>query len=217
MKLSSFEIDFPLNPKDGYKLVNSKFVNNYYMRSMASYSDRKGNIPAKIMQITEELFKDDDYVTGIYLANKTDIFKIFSNGIVTDSNEKNGELKPSVEEKVNFHRNGISFLDNIKESYDEGYTGAIIVRIPRTYIQNYTIRKVVKPIFYINDNDECCLLPEFIYGYMTVDKDSNIVDFVGNPKYSDKHTYSNKGLINDNVRSKKLVKNRSMNGISISK
>jgi len=74
----------------------------------------------------------------------------------------------------------------------KGSQGCIIVKIPKSYLGKCD--GPIEPIYYMNDG-VTKLLPEFIYGYVPVDKEGRLGEININPKYKDVHNLNNPHLL----------------------
>lgn len=208
MSIKNLNVRNLLKEMDEYKLIDNICNKDYYLKDVASQYDENGFIPQEIGKTVQELFADDNYVIGIHRVKEADVDDIFEKGIINNFDLNDDLSGPSIETTVDFYKDHINLLGEVKQSSLFDSDGAVIVKIPRYYMKNYTAYDVEKPIFYKDIEKNCRLLPEYVYGYACVDSLSNIVGFVENEKYSDEHTYSNEGLICDTMKENNISKTR---------
>ena len=198
MKIDKFFLNYSFKEGEEYKLVDNRLGSrNQILIGIAREYDQVGKIPTAIGKELESLFYNDEYVAGIYPTDESQVVDILENGIIHDINSNSQEDVLKLAGKVNFYNNSTMFMGEIKKISSSNASGAIVVKIPRYYLKNYTIHDVEKPIYYMDNNDNVRLLPEFVYGYVSVDSKFNIIGFNKNDKYNDILTYSNENLICD--------------------
>lgn len=164
-------------------------------------ADMEGKIPKKIGERIVKEYKDKNQAYQIGIARtKGDFAKdVFENG-----------YKIFGGEDTSF---GISYYDNsyneilyilhqlVATPYYKGSDKAILFKIPKESINYYEEGKskpILIPDTETNEFGNGCvrILPEYILGYMSVDKD-RIQELVENPNYKDEHDYLHDGLIYD--------------------
>ena len=189
----------------GYKLVKNKDIKRLGRRhpgyKLAKGYDSIGYISAELGKEIENLW-DDDYIVGIHRTGDTPVTEnflkdVFNNGLINNGHAMQGVKDEyiNIERTVSLFKNMIVFVGQLKAAKGyKGSDGSIIVKIPKSYLG--MSEGEIKPIFFEN-NGQIRLLPEFIYGYVSVDDKYNCGDIIKNPNYNNTHDYDNEGLLYD--------------------
>lgn len=203
------KIDLNSKLKQGEKYLLHKYVqkdNDPYIKKTVNFDSELNCLSNRVREDLDVLFNNDDFIVGIHKIEQSEIIDAFENGIIDDVNyiEDESSNSISIEQIVSFYKNPSSLVKAIKQMNLQNSEGVAVVKIPRYYINNYTFDNVEKPIYYIDKDSNFRLLPEFVYGFMSVESSGNIKGILENKKYNDIHEYSTTGLIEDGQKISKI-------------
>lgn len=187
----------------GYSILrSSKTINeeNDFILELAKQYDEYGYMSEELGRELDSLFEDKDYVVGIHrtgysnMDEKT-INNIFNKGLINNGHIMQGGMASNfdIEKTVSLFSDFTVLNGQLKAAH--GYKcseGCIIVKIPKSYLGKCD--GPIEPIYYRDDN-VTKLLPEFIYGYVPVDKEGRLGELNKNPKYTDIHNLDNTNLM----------------------
>lgn len=194
-----------LKYNNGYSILRSSktLIENEYLMGLAKEYDEYGYMSQGLGEELDRLFEDDSYIIGIHRTGYTHmdsemISSIFNEGLVNNGHLMSSGVinsQPNIERTVTLFKNFTILNGQLKAANGyKGSEGCIIVKIPKSYLGKSDGE--IKPIYY-QSNTNLNLLPEFIYGYVPVNKDGVLDDLRHNPNYKDIHTYDNENLIYD--------------------
>lgn len=195
MKFNIFKKD----DLDKYKLTKSPCVKGQhkYLVKLAKQYDKYGYMSSSLGKEIEMLFEDDSYIVGIHRTGYSivddeylkDVFNkglinnmdAFQGGIHTDDNYMN------IEKTVTLFHDPIILNGQLKVAHGyKGSYGSVILKIPKSYLG--LADGEIKPIYY-KDGISARLLPEYVYGYVSVDREGKLGEMIHNPNYTDNHIY----------------------------
>jgi len=190
---------FKKQDKNKYRLIKSSALNkkNRTLVQLAKQFDSYGYISVSVGREIESLFDDQAYIVGIHRTgysevNEEYLQEVFHNGLINNMDLLQGAIHVD-ENYLDIRKTVDLFYDPIVmngplkgASHYKESSGCIIVKIPKSYLGIEAGE--VKPIYY-KDGVSVKLLPEYIYGYIPVDKNGVLGDIVNNPNYCDVHTY----------------------------
>lgn len=187
----------------GYSILRSSNTlneENEFILDLAKQYDEYGYMSEELGIELDSLFEDKNYCIGIHRTgyNNMDeamIKKIFDRGLINNGHIMQGGITGSkdIEMTVSLFNDFTVFTGQLKASH--GYKnsqGCIVVKIPKSYLGKADGE--IKPIYYL-DEGVTKLLPEFIYGYVPVDKEGRLGDIQHNTKYKDVHNLDNYNLL----------------------
>lgn len=188
----------------GYSiLISSKSLKeDDFINRISLQSDNYGYVSQELGEELDTLIMDDNYALGIHRTGYTHVDEeviedVFNIGLINNGDAMQGVVYDyiDIEKTVSLYSEITIMLDNLKKSHGyKGSQGCFIVRIPKPYLGKKPGE--IKPIYY-KYNGTIRLLPEFIYGYVPVDKDGKLGDIVRNPSYKDIHELDNENLLYD--------------------
>lgn len=187
----------------GYSILrssNTLIDDNEFMLNLAKQYDEYGYMSEELGRELDSLFQDKDYVIGIHRTgyNYMDdnmINSIFNKGLINNGHMMQGANVGSqdMEKTVSLFNDFVILNGQLKAAHGyKGSQGCVIVKIPKSYLGKSN--GDIKPIYYI-DGSITKLLPEFIYGYIPVDKEGKLGEIQHNPNYSDTHNLNNVNLL----------------------
>lgn len=194
-----------------FSLVKDAGYNNKHpFYDLAKDYDNYGFIDKKLGMELYNLF-EEGYTIGIHRTGYSKIGSvtehdipdtlkdIFHNGLKNNGDSMQGVVSDSnyisSTDTITFFKDFSIFLGQVKAAYDyKTSDGVIIVKIPSSYISE--TNEIAKPIYFMDGNLPR-LLPEYIYGYVPVDKNGCCGDIIRNKNYKDHHDYQNNGLYYD--------------------
>lgn len=182
-----------------YQLTKSPYLDkkNKMLAQLAKQYDDFGYMSNHLGAEIEKLFSDNSYIVGIHrtgysIVDEDYLKEVFNRGLINNMDLLQGGIHIDdnyldIRKTVDLFYDPIVFNGPLKAAnrYKES-AGCIIVKIPKSYlgIEDGDI----KPIYY-KDGVSSKLLPEYIYGYIPVDKDGTLGDIIHNPGYTDDHIY----------------------------
>ena len=163
--------------KSYFELVNEALIEQ----------NKKGYMDINIENELYNSFSNNNYVLGIHRTGYTRINNnilndIFSNGLYSNGHVLSGGItgKYDIEKTVSFYDSFVELCVNIKQCRGyKGSDGCILLKIPKKLKNN-------SQLFYIDDNNQVRILPEYVYGYIPVNN-MNVDSIVHNPNYKDYH------------------------------
>jgi len=187
----------------GYSILRSSNTlkeDNEFILNLAKQYDEYGYMSEELGKELDSLFENQDYIIGIHRTgyNYMDeemINKIFNKGLINNGHIMQGGMAGSqdIEKTVSLFDDFTVLNGQLKAAHGyKGSQGCIIVKIPKSYLGKCDGE--IKPIYYLNDS-VTKLLPEFIYGYVPVDKEGKLGEIQHNPKYKDVHYLDNPNLL----------------------
>ena len=192
------DIGNKLNYKETYKLVeNIKYSKKEcFIKELAEDYDSFGMIGYKVGKELEEIYKDSDrYAIGLHFtgfSNTSDEFinKIFDEGLINNQDAMLGApaIYTDIEKTVSFVSNFTIFIGQLKSAHSYKMSeGAFLVKIPKEFLSDETPDYEKQPIYSQNEVGIRRLLPEFIYSFIPVSEDGEVVEMIKNPNYKDEH------------------------------
>lgn len=187
----------------GYSILKSSTTlkeNNDFLLNLAKQYDEYGYMSEELGMELDSLFKDETYSIGIHRTgynNMSDemIKEIFNKGLINNGHIMQGGITGAqdLEKTVSIFNEFTVFNGQLKAAHGyKGSQGCVIVKIPKSYLGKTDGK--IEPIYYLNEGGTK-LLPEFIYGYVPVDKEGKLGEIQHNPKYKDKHYLDNPHLL----------------------
>ncbi len=183
-----------------YKRRNPVVVRGF-LKTLAKDYDKYGFMSEDLGKELEELF-DDDYVVGIHRTGHTIVSDeflsdVFNNGLINNGDAMQGVVSdnPDISKTVSLQSDFLLMYGQIKTC--NGYKnsqGVLIIKIPKSYLRLKD--GVVKPIYFHEYGYKFRLLPEYVYGYVGVNK-GVCASIIRNPNYKDFHDYNDDGLVFD--------------------
>lgn len=189
----------------GYSMLKSSETlkeDNEFILNLAKEYDEYGYMSEELGREIDNLFKDEDYIIGIhrtgynYMDDKM-IKSIFDKGLINNGHIMQGGISDNldIERTVTLFNDFTILNGQLKSAHGyKGSQGCIIVKIPKSYLGKKDGK--IEPIYYVDEGVNK-LLPEFIYGYVPVDKEGKLDDIKRNPKYKDIHNLDNPHLLYD--------------------
>lgn len=187
----------------GYSILKSSNTlreSDSFLVDLAKRVDEYGYMSEELGQELDNLFKDDNYIIGIHRTgfnnmNDSMINEIFNNGLINNGHIQQGGMdgSQSIEKTVSLFYDFTLMNMQLKQAF--GYKnseGCMIIKIPKSYLGKAD--GDIKPIYY-KDDKGVRLLPEFIYGYIPVEKDGILGDLIHNSNYKDIHNLNNTNLL----------------------
>lgn len=189
-----------MKPYKFYRRNNPMIVKGFY-KTLAKEYDKYGFMSEELGKELESLF-DDDYVVGIHRTGYTMVTPeflndVFNNGLINNGDGMQGivQYEPDITKTVSLQNNFLLMYGQIKTCNKyKNSQGVIITKIPKSYLM--LKEGEVKPIYFPENDYSFRLLPEYIYGYVSVDK-GVCTSIVRNPNYRDFHNYNDEGLVFD--------------------
>ncbi|MBQ2946541.1 MAG: hypothetical protein IJE04_01645 [Bacilli bacterium] len=187
----------------GYSLLRSSKTiqeENDFILQLAKQYDEYGYMSEELGMELDGLFEDKDYVIGIHRTGYNDmdqqmIDNIFNKGLINNGHIMQGGMAGNfdIEKTVSIFPDFTVLNGQLKAAHGyKGSQGCIIVKIPKSYLGKSD--GPIEPIYYKHDN-VTKLLPEFVYGYVPVDKEGRLGDLNRNPNYKDIHNLDNPNLM----------------------
>lgn len=187
----------------GYSIIKSSknLSQNTYMMKLADQYDKYGYMPQELGEELDNLFMDDNYVIGIHRTGYTGITNevldnIFNKGLINNGHVFSGANtgQCDIEKTVTLFNDFSILCWQLKVSHGyKGSEGCVIVRIPKECL--YETNKNPMPMYYV-DQGINRLLPQYVYGYVPVDKEGKLGNIHHNSNYSTK-TIDNENLLFD--------------------
>ena len=209
-----------VEPGHGYSILRSSktLKESEYLMELSKQYDDYGYMSDELGDELDELFLDDDYIIGIHRTGYTPmddktIDDIFSKGLINNGHimQGGGTGNYSIENTVSLFYDFTIMNGQLKAAHGyKGSMGCVIVKIPKSYLGKKD--GDIKPIYYI-DGGVVKLLPEFVYGYVSVNEKGELGRLINNPKYKDSHDLNNDNLYYDEAGYYKAKKE----GISLDK
>lgn len=189
----------------GYSILrnsNTLKEDNEFMLNLAKEYDEYGYMSEELGRELDDLFTDENYIIGIHRTgyNYMDdemIDSIFSEGLINNGHIMQGGMTGNldIERTVTLFDNFTLLNGQLKAAHGyKGSQGCVIVKIPKSYLNKSDGE--VKPIYYKHDG-VTKLLPEFVYGYVSVDNTGRLGEMNKNPNYKDIHYLDNVNLMYD--------------------
>lgn len=192
--------------KKKYKLTKNgyeKRKTHPYLYQLAKEYDGYGFMNMNLGNELNSLF-EERYTIGIHRTGHTSVGPsyledVFHNGLINNGDSMGGSVKDKnwidIEDTITFFKDFLIMNGQIKvvNKYKNS-DGVFIIKIPSSYVSK--TNEFVKPIYFM-DGDIPRILPEFIYGYVPVDKKGNCGDIIRNPNYKNEHFYKHNGLYYD--------------------
>lgn len=188
----------------GYSILKSSqsLEENDFINKLSLQSDNYGYMSQELGEELDKLLMDNGYKLGIHrtgytYVNESFIEDIFNNGLINNGDSMQGAISNSIniEKTVSFYDKIAVLSDQLKKSHAyKGSQGCFIIRIPKEYLGQKDGK--IKPIYY-RYGETIRLLPEFIYGYVPVDREGKLGNIVRNPNYKDTHELDNDNLLYD--------------------
>ena len=186
----------------GYSILKSSntLKDNEFILNLAKQTDEYGYMSEELGKELDSLFENDDYIVGIHRTGYNDmtdemINKIFNKGLINNGHIMQGGMAGTqdIEKTVSLFNDFTVLNNQLKGAHGYKWSqGCIIVKIPKSYLGK--IDGKIEPIYYL-DSGVTKLLPEFIYGYVPVDKEGRLGEIQRNPKYKDIHNLNNPNLL----------------------
>lgn len=184
--------------KNGY----SKRKTHPYIYELAKQYDDYGFMSNKLGKELNNLFEDGYSVaihrTGYTTMGKKILDDVFNNGLINNGDAMLGSVNINwidIEDTVTFFDRFLIMNGQIKVANKyKNSDGVFVIKVPTSYVNR--TEEFAKPIYFM-DGDIPRLLPEFIYGYIPVDKNGNCSDIIKNPNYKNEHSYKHNGLYYD--------------------
>lgn len=197
----------------GYSIIKSSksLVEQEFMMELSKQYDEYGYMSQELGEELDNLFLDDNYVIGIhrtgYTAITNKILKdIFDKGLINNGHAFQGAAtgQCDIERTVSIFHDFPILCGQLKAAH--GYKcseGCIVVRIPKECL--YETEKEPMPMYY-NLDGTIRLLPQYVYGYIPVDKEGNLGNMYKNSNYQEK-TIKNENLLFDDKISGRAKRN----------
>jgi len=176
----------------GYSIIKdskSLFEQEFIMQLAKQY-DEYGYMSQELGEELDKLFLDNDYIIGIHRTGYTSINEnilkdIFENGLINNGHAMVGAPvgQCDIEKTVSLFNDFAVLCGQLKSSH--GYKcseGCVIVRIPKECL--YESDKEPMPMYYESEG-VIRLLPQFIYGYVPVDREGKLGTIYKNKNYSE--------------------------------
>lgn len=205
MKITIFDGFFKNKEKTGYKLMRDYKKLNRKLKIYAKDYDSFGFVPYNVGKELEETCDFDNNFIGIHRTGYSNaeyiIDDVFNRGLINNGDVMQGGISSYVDiGKTVSQATDMTFLVGMLKTacnYKMSQ-GAFLIKIPKDYVFHGE-----KPI-YSKENDIMRLLPEFVYGYISVDENNTVGEIVKNPNYKDEHDYQDEGLFYEgqNVRAR---------------
>lgn len=188
----------------GYSIIvsSNSLKENNFMNNLSMECDNYGYMSQELGENLDQLLMDDDYKLGIHrtgytYVNEELIEDVFNKGLINNSDMMQGAITDSIsiEKTVSFYDKITLFINQLKKaSAYKRSQGCFIIRIPKSYLGEAA--EEIQPIYY-RYNGTIRLLPEFIYGYVSVSGDGKLGNIIYNPNYKDIHKLDNDNLLYD--------------------
>ena len=204
----------------GYSILRSSksLKEHEFLFELSKNYDEYGFMSQSLGDELDELFLDDNYSIGIHRTGYTNIDdemlnKIFNEGLINNGHIMSGGMSGNtdIDKTVSIYEDFPLLNGQLKSA--AGYKnskGCIVVKIPKSYLGKKD--GDVKPIYY-QKRGIMMLLPEFIYGYIPVEKQGVLGEIIRNPRYKETHDLDCDNLFyEDSV----LIKSRKI-GINLEK
>lgn len=194
-----------INKNGKYRIIKngySKRKTHPYIYNLAKQYDEYGFMSKKLGNELNSLF-EEGYKVGIHRTGHTKVGPetledFFHNGLINNGDVMVGSVDNDgwidSTDTISFFNDFLTMYGQIK--FASGYKhsqGVFVVKIPTAYLER-TDEKA-KPIYFMGNEPR--LLPEYIYGYIPVDKDGKCGDIIRNPLYKNIHFYEDDGLCYD--------------------
>ena len=187
----------------GYSILKSSKTiseDNDFILDLAKQYDEYGYMSEELGRELDSLFENKDYVIGIhrtgynYMSEEM-INSIFNKGLINNGHIMQGGMAGNfdIEKTVSIFNDFTVLNGQLKAAHGyKGSQGCIIVKIPKSYLGKSD--GPIEPIYYTDDG-VTKLLPEFVYGYVPVDKEGRLGELNRNTKYKDIHNLNNPNLL----------------------
>lgn len=168
-------------------LRNSKNIpNSQYFYDLADKIDNIGYLSDDVGVELDNLV-NDDYVIGIHKTSFQNVDEIFNKGLINNGKHAwqvidNGER--NISDTVELCYDSVTLILKLKKAHEyKDAKGSFIIRIPKADLAKND--GIPQPIYIIKDG-YYYLKPEFVYGYIPVDKNDNLGKIIHNPNYGEK-------------------------------
>lgn len=185
--------------KDKYQIIKSPYLNkkNKMLMKLAKQYDDFGYMSVSLGREIESLFQDESYIVGIHRTGYSEVDneylkEIFNHGLINNMDLLQGGIHIDkdyldIKKTVDLFYDPILLNGALKTANRyKASAGSIIIKIPKSYLGIEDGE--IKPIYY-KDGVSTKLLPEYIYGYVPVDKNGTLEEIIHNPNYTDNHVY----------------------------
>lgn len=201
----NYKGDNMINKNGKYKLTRngySKRKTHPYIYEIAKGYDKYGFMSKELGMELSALF-EDGYKVGIHRTGHTiigpkTIADVFHNGLINNGDTMIGSVNDDgwidSSDTITFFNDFLIMNGQIKVANKyKNSQGVFVVKIPTAYLER--TNEYAKPIYFMGNEPR--LLPEYIYGYIPVDKNGRCGDIIRNPLYKNVHFYKHNGLYYD--------------------
>lgn len=196
-----FMRDLDYSSSHGYSIIKSSksLQEQEFLMQISKNYDEYGYMTQELGEELDNLFLDDNYIIGIHRTGYTTVTNdvledIFNNGHAMYG-APTGQL--DIDKTVSICREFPVLCGQLKSSHGyKGSEGCILVRIPKECLEETD--KPPMPMYY-NHNGTTRLIPQYIYGYVPVDKDGNLGNIHRNPNYQEMVIQNENLLFEDRV------------------
>lgn len=209
-----------IDSSHGYSILKSSksLKEHEYIFNLSKDYDNYGYMSQELGEELDNMFLDNRYIVGIHRTGYTymdsdTINKIFNEGLINNGHIMSGGMAGTqdIEKTVSLFYDFPILNAQLKAASGyKGSEGCILVKIPKSYIGKEDGE--IKPIYYKKDAS-IRLLPEFVYGYIPVDKNGKLGEIIHNPNYKENHNLDNVNLMYEDSA---VIKARK-NGIELNK